>query len=95
MEGRDQKHQMLVKYAENSTRQSRWSMISRHEYIQLIYLRTNDNCKYIKRMQSYVPLKANNNSCEMCFSDTDGHETKCVLYKSPLMIKVQKNVESL
>lgn len=73
MEGRDQKHQMLVKYEENSTRQSRWSMISRHEYIQLIYLRTNDNCKYIKRMQSYVPLKANNNSCEKCFSDTDGH----------------------
>ena len=96
MEGRKHKHQMLLKYAENTTRQNRWPMIFRHEYIQLIYLRINghDSCKYVKRIQSYVPLKANN-SCEMCFSDTDGHGTKCVLCKSPLMIKVQKNLESL
>ena len=45
-------------------------------------------------MQSYCPLKANN-SCEMCFSDTDGDGIKCVICKSPLMTKVQRKVESL
>ena len=39
MEGREQKHQMISKYAENSTYQNTWPMIFRHEYIQLIYLR--------------------------------------------------------
>ena len=34
MEGIEQKHQKLVKYAENTTRQNRWPMIFRHEYIQ-------------------------------------------------------------
>ena len=58
MEGREQKHQILVKNAENTTCQNMWPMIFRHKYIQLIYLRANgyDNCKYIKRMQN-VPLK--------------------------------------
>ena len=66
-------------------------MVFSHEYVKLTYLRTNgyDNCKYIKRIQSYVPLK-DNKLCETCFSDTDGHGTKCVLLKSPLMIIVQK-----
>ena len=66
-------------------------MVFWHEYVKLTYLRTNgyDNCKYIKRIQSYFPLK-DNRLCETCFSDTDGHGTKCVLLKSPLMIIVQK-----
>ena len=42
MEGREQKHQMISKYAENSTYQNTWPMIFRREYIQLIYLREKD-----------------------------------------------------
>ena len=39
MEGREQKHQRIVKYAENTTFQNRWPQIFRHEFVQLIYLR--------------------------------------------------------
>ena len=39
MEGREQKHQMVDKYSQNSTFQERWKFIFRHEFTQLIYLR--------------------------------------------------------
>ena len=56
MDGREQKHQMIGKYTENSTYQNRWPMIFRHEYIQLIYLRENgyDNVKYTKKSVNYM-----------------------------------------
>ena len=56
MEGREQKHQMISKYAENSTYQNSWPMIFRHEYIQLIYLRENgyDNVSYTKKSVNYI-----------------------------------------
>ena len=49
MEGREQKHQIIVKYSENTTPQNKWSMIVRHEYLQLIYLRLNvyDEMKHL------------------------------------------------
>lgn len=57
MEGREQKHQSISKYANNTTFQNRWPMIFRHEYTQLIYLRENgyDDYKYNKRKSSYLP----------------------------------------
>ena len=54
MEHREQKHQMISKYAENSTYQNRWPMIFRHEYIQLIYLYGYDNIKYTKKSVNYI-----------------------------------------
>ena len=39
MEAREQKHQRVEKYSQNTTVQCRWPMIFRHKYIQLIYLR--------------------------------------------------------
>ena len=56
MEGREQKRQMIAKYAGNTTYQNRWLMIFRHKYMQLIYLRENgyDNIKYIKKSSNYA-----------------------------------------
>lgn len=39
MEGREQMHQKISKYAENTTVQNRWLIIFRHELISLVYLR--------------------------------------------------------
>ena len=39
MEPREQKHQRLKKYAENTTVANKWPMIFRHEFLQLIFLR--------------------------------------------------------
>ena len=38
MEGREQKHQKISKYAENPTEQNRWPMKFQHEFILLIHL---------------------------------------------------------
>ena len=38
MEPREQKHQRIKKYSENTTHQDKWKMIFRHEYMQLIFL---------------------------------------------------------
>ena len=67
MEGREQKHQQLSKYSKNTTAQSRWKYIFRHEYIQLIFLRENgfDSVRYRKRSQRYIPAIAEG-SCKDC-----------------------------
>ena len=73
MEGREQKHQKISKYAENTTIQNRWPMIFRHELIQLVYLRENgyDNVNYKKKSSNYIPychleFKPSNSLCVLC-----------------------------
>ena len=81
MEGREQMHQKLSKYAENTTYQNRWPVVFRHEFIQLIYLRENgfDNIHYRKRGVKYIPpcdedcctrccMKLLAGKCKMCDS---------------------------
>ena len=67
MEGREQKHQSISKYANNSTFQNRWPMIFRHEYIQLIHLREHgfDNVNYRRRGKKYIP-EVKKNCCQKC-----------------------------
>ena len=68
MEGREQKHQAISKYAHNTTFQNRWPAIFRHEYIHLIYLRKNgfDLVNYRKKHVSYVPDIDKSISCSHC-----------------------------
>ena len=86
MEGREQKHQMIAKYSENTTPQNRWSMIFRHEYLQLIYLRLNgyDDIKYLKKTTSYIPKDDAVLLCEICSTNIDSGN-KCLLCDDPLM----------
>ena len=62
MEGMEQKHKKISKYAENSTVQNSWPMIFRHEFILLIHLRENgyDSVKYIKKSSNYMPVPEKN-----------------------------------
>ena len=91
MEGREQKHQMIGKYALNSTYQNRWEYIFRHEYIQLIYLRENgfDNARYRKRKTKYIPDMPETGHCISCTLKLA--EDCCVLCDSVEFKKV-KNV---
>ena len=68
MEGREQKHQTLSKYAENTTVQNRLPIIFRQEFIQIIHLKKNgyDHVKYIKKSFKCVPV-LKENSCKQCF----------------------------
>ena len=74
MEPREQKHQRIKKYAENTTYQDKWKMIFRHEFIQLIYLRENgyDEKNYNRKGKTYVPIPSPG-SCSRCglLLDTD------------------------
>ena len=67
MEDREQKNQVIPKYSENNTPQNRLSMIFRHEYLHLIYLRLNgyDDIKHLKKTTSYITKDDADFSCEI------------------------------
>ena len=96
MEGREQKHQQLKKYAENTTFQCRWPLIFRHEFIQLIHLRENgfDNIRYRKRGVNYVP-KLKENHCPKCScAKLLDENNKCKICDSVHMQKVEQFLAS-
>ena len=71
MEGREQKHQKIKKYMENSTIHEQWGFVFRHEFISCIYLRQYwcDQIRYNKKINPYVPLlKDGHCSCGLQFS---------------------------
>ena len=94
MEGREQKHQRIAKYAENTTFQNRWPMIFRHEYVHLVHLRENgfDQIKYNKRSRSYVP-KNSPETCQNCHMPFLPSSKCCVLCDSKLYSKVQEIIK--
>ena len=95
MEGREQKHQMIAKYSENTAPQNRWSMIFRHEYLQLIYLRLNgyDDVKYRKKTASYIPTVDISLSCGICRAIIDSG-IKCLLCNDPVMLQAMKVLDA-
>ena len=81
MAGREQKHQKIYRYMQNSTLMERWQFVFRHEFISCVYLRENgfDQRRYNKRSIPYVPsqnkgyclcglLGSSHNLCKMCDS---------------------------
>ena len=71
VEGREQKHQKIYKYMQNSTLLERWQFVFRHEFISCVYLRENgfDQKRYNKRIIPYVPSQKNGCcSCGLLFA---------------------------
>ena len=91
MEGREQKHQRIAKYAENTTFQNRWPLIFTHEFIQLIYLRENgyDKKQYLKKNTNYVPTHENG-SCKKCIMKLVNN--KCKMCNSNFMVQVENTI---
>lgn len=92
MEGREQKHQSIKKYSMNTTYQSKWSLIFRHEFIQLIYLRENgyDDTNYVKRRKSYLPDDVEN-VCTTCGYLSDNNE--CFFCDGVFVNKILKQIK--
>jgi len=90
MEGREQKHQAISKYAHNTTYQHRWPLIFRHEYIHLVYLRENgfDHVKYNKKHIPYILDVDRKIHCMHCCLELK--IGNCELYSSVFMEKVKK-----
>ena len=95
MEGREQKHQKISKYAENTTVQNRWPIIFRHEFIKLIHLIENgyDSVKYIKKFSKHI-LVPEENSCEQSFLEFQPHSTQCALCNNDFMKEILRLVEN-
>jgi len=93
MEGKEQKHQIISKYAENTTYQNRWPLIFRHEYIQLIFLRENgfDKKRYTKRIRPYIS-PASENTCTECSLSLAEYWISCVLCSSTYYKNVKKMI---
>ena len=96
IEGREQKHQMIAKYAGDTTYQNRWPMIFRHEHMQLIYLRENgyDNIKYIKQSSNYAD-KDETKSCSLCNLGLKETEKDFPLRLSSLMISIKNRLKGI
>ena len=90
MEGREQKHQQIKKYAHNSTIQNRWPYIFRHEFIQLVYLREKgfDEIRYRKRNTKYLP----ETSLGKCACSLDLVDEKCLICDSKYIKAISKKV---
>ena len=58
LEAREQKHQKIKKYAENTTFQNKWPMIFRHEFFQEIFLGEKgfDVLRCKKRQNKYMQI---------------------------------------
>ncbi len=93
MEGREQKHQCITKYAENTTFKNRWQQIFRHEYIHLIYLRENnfDKLKYFKTKNKYLP-NPSDDKCKNCLSLMDGNVCSLCTHDSykKILVRISK-----
>ena len=90
MEGREQKHQMVMKYAENSTPQEKWKYVFRHEYIHLIYLRERgyDSKRHISTKSQYLPI-AEEGKCECSLRLVD---SLCELCNSDIFLNISKSL---
>ena len=73
IEGREQKHQRIKKYMDNTIYQNKWPMVLRHEFLQLVYLREMgfDENKYIRKQKNYIPDSLDNccKNCGIAFVD--------------------------
>ena len=98
MEGREQKHQMLVKYQAHSTFAKRWQMTFLHEFVHMIYLPSNglDRLRYKKRSIKCVPKKTNRScpNCAMLLSEIwDPEKSSCPLCDHSSMAEVNYDLE--
>ena len=95
MEGREQKHQAIKRYAEKTTFQDRWGRIFRHEFIQMVYLREKgfDTKIYRKRPTTYLSDTTDSNcrKCGLTFERGD----MCLICDSTAMKSVEKEIAKL
>ena len=94
MEGREQKHQKIYKYMQNSTLLVRWQFVFRHEFISCVYLRENgfDQKKYNKKIIPYVPLHESGHcTCGLRFYDPS--KGCCKICDSSYIASILKSLE--
>ena len=86
VEGREQKHQMIVRYKENAPPQDIWSYIFRHEYIHLIYLRLRgfDEKRHLTTASKYLP-PVEDGKCSCSLVLVDSH---CPICDSKLFMSI-------
>ena len=94
MEGSEQKHQMIKKYAAQTTYQNRWTMIFRHEFIQCVTLKEEgqDLKHYYKKSKQYVPV-AVDGQCKSCYLAL--FEGLCKICDSPQMKLLLEELSAL
>ena len=94
MEPREQKHQRIKKYSENTTPQNKWPMIFRHEFVSSITLREMgyDVINYRPSANRYLP-NGSDGFCLNCGLTLSGD--LCLLCNDPSYHDVLKSLDSI
>lgn len=77
MEGREAKHQAIARYAQNSTFNTRWQQVFRHEFVSLIWLqeRGHNSTNTPSSKETYIPNRVSEPN--FCYCGMPAANTRC------------------
>ena len=100
MQGREAKHVKLKNYVNNTCnvrKELRWSIVFRHEFVSLLWLREADPCytSTKSKLVSYIPKKVQNGDCLTCNCglSKSAAEQGCKLCTSGVMSMIKQSME--
>ena len=94
MEGSEAKHQVVSRYAANSTNITRWQSVFRHEFVSLIWLRARGNnlANSKKCTETYIPKYVSGDAyCYCGLILTNGKD--CKYYNHQNRVKIVSSIE--
>ena len=98
MEGREAKHIALHRLSLNSTYQTRWQDIFRHEFIMLVWLPEHGHnpCLYTESKDVYIPPRVLNDSayCYCGLEKADPGDIKCCFCSDRTMFLIHESVKA-
>jgi hypothetical protein len=98
MEGREAKHVALHRLSLNSTFQTRWQDIFRHEFIMLIWLpeHNHEPCGYTQSKDVYIPPRVFNdkNYCYCGLQKADPNDKNCYFCGDRIMTLIHESVKA-
>ncbi|XP_048580094.1 uncharacterized protein LOC116606566 isoform X1 [Nematostella vectensis] len=95
MEGREAKHIALQRLSHNTTYQSRWQEIFRHEFIMLVWLpeQGHQPCSYTESKDVYIPERVNDPAyCYCGLLKASPANTHCCFCGDKLMTLIHESV---
>ena len=95
MQGREAKHQVVLKYCNNAMSSDRWNMVFRQEYVSLLWLPKNDTStyRYTVTKHTWKPASLEDPTFCSCGRTKSDDANKCRRCESNKYSLVRKSVD--